>query len=767
MTDEATMEDDGQTTPLEESGVTIEVDMEPYDETHNTEYEMEDGSEDPDLETAEIVDVEVYDASRAHSPDASHGHEAPVVPVNEPVDHISNPAEFLQPSSSTHTPSISLEEESFDAFTPVVHAPADSPRLQTPTVSTHENDMLHAHAEKEQPLIHTENLQLGHQTVLNESTDNVPEEPLLGQHPDADEQHTSAVHDFGASDGAAESHTSHLSPAEILGAPLEEHPCPHGVEAQTQSHEFDPSAVSTDPHEISRGVYIDPPPAVLISVSTDAPSISLFNAPSKSRLNTPSNGDSDLSELVVLLDHLPTLYYEPLSSVFEALRQDEYLGSMLDISNGELLLDAYDLELVMSEDYTFAHELSLHDLNVLHDGLNKPGPLRLRLRTLSPRFIDRYHLLQEQIASFQVTDAKDAVVEPSAEDIQNEDTSSDTQPQLEREYDIEEQDHLQESDAQHPETDNSGAVDLHQEAVVEEDAQALASHVQEQKEEAEGEHEELEYVDISKEIGHLSHEESILPVVEADLAHEVYDPDAPEAKSGGIVEYEQHDEQYGEEHDEDGEHDGDGDAQAEALHDAHESRAEPEDGPDISVVPSNEHWSEVDEENTATSQSPETAAKLPISDAPPSKTASAQHGDSPLEFVDLQEISGEPGSVSTNLNDLPGDELDVITNVDGEPDEPGSSADATLVAAAPESAEPQGTSYDLDPWDDTLDGEGELDTTWEVEEHEHETASNLSSVTLSSKTSTKRSLSEAELEEYEDEEGLPPSSPDPKRPRVQ
>lgn len=59
-------------------------------------------------------------------------------------------------------------------------------------------------------------------------------------------------------------------------------------------------------------------------------------------------------------------------------------------------------------------------------------------------------------------------------------------------------------------------------------------------------------------------------------------------------------------------------------------------------------------------------------------------------------------------------------------------------------------SYESETWDDSLDGEGELDLTWEAEEHE--TASNQSSTTLSSKSSIKRSISEAELEEYQDEE---------------
>jgi hypothetical protein len=49
-------------------------------------------------------------------------------------------------------------------------------------------------------------------------------------------------------------------------------------------------------------------------------------------------------------------------------------------------------------------------------------------------------------------------------------------------------------------------------------------------------------------------------------------------------------------------------------------------------------------------------------------------------------------------------------------------------------------SFDEQEWDDNLDGEGEPDTTWSVEDHDAD--SNESSVTLSSKTSSKRNHTE-------------------------
>lgn len=49
-----------------------------------------------------------------------------------------------------------------------------------------------------------------------------------------------------------------------------------------------------------------------------------------------------------------------------------------------------------------AREISLHDLNILHDGLGLTGPLRLRLRTVLSRFICRYRSLQSQVTRLRV-----------------------------------------------------------------------------------------------------------------------------------------------------------------------------------------------------------------------------------------------------------------------------------------------------------------------------------------------------------------------------
>ena len=56
------------------------------------------------------------------------------------------------------------------------------------------------------------------------------------------------------------------------------------------------------------------------------------------------------------------------------------------------------------------HEVTLHDLNVLHDGADLTGPLRLELRVM-PRFIVRYNALREQIARLDLATEEEQAYE--------------------------------------------------------------------------------------------------------------------------------------------------------------------------------------------------------------------------------------------------------------------------------------------------------------------------------------------------------------------
>ncbi|TFY81233.1 hypothetical protein EWM64_g2780 [Hericium alpestre] len=159
----------------------------------------------------------------------------------------------------------------------------------------------------------------------------------------------------------------------------------------------------SDPHEISEGVFIEPPPAVLLELpsSSEQPECCLFNVLDQAQ---GESTESERRRFEILLGHRPTLYYERLSDVFDALREEEMIQRLPELLESEMVLDAYDLQLAVSEDNIYAREVTLHDLNILHDGTDLTGPLRCRLRFIKPRFIERYHQLKDQIARLNVAD---------------------------------------------------------------------------------------------------------------------------------------------------------------------------------------------------------------------------------------------------------------------------------------------------------------------------------------------------------------------------
>jgi hypothetical protein len=122
---------------------------------------------------------------------------------------------------------------------------------------------------------------------------------------------------------------------------------PESLETHTSGLHVETTS-SGDPHEISEGVYIDPPPAVLFTISSDdhEHEFSLFNEPAEWPLpSAEHNPDAHRT----LLHHLPTMYYESLFSLFEALRQDEFIQSTFLLAEVELVLQAVDLALTISE----------------------------------------------------------------------------------------------------------------------------------------------------------------------------------------------------------------------------------------------------------------------------------------------------------------------------------------------------------------------------------------------------------------------------------
>lgn len=86
------------------------------------------------------------------------------------------------------------------------------------------------------------------------------------------------------------------------------------------------------------------PPILLSIFSADQPELCLFNKPLE-----PLPNDDETPERHILFQQAASLYYGPLTNAFEALRQDEYVSTVLEITGNELGLEAYQLELIITE----------------------------------------------------------------------------------------------------------------------------------------------------------------------------------------------------------------------------------------------------------------------------------------------------------------------------------------------------------------------------------------------------------------------------------
>lgn len=114
------------------------------------------------------------------------------------------------------------------------------------------------------------------------------------------------------------------------------------------AHSMDESAGVLN--EASEEVYLEAPPPILLAIfSVDDPELCLFNKP----LELLPNED-DAQERHILLQTAPSLYYEPLVHTFEALRQDEYISTVLEVTGNELALEAHELDLAITEVSSFS-----------------------------------------------------------------------------------------------------------------------------------------------------------------------------------------------------------------------------------------------------------------------------------------------------------------------------------------------------------------------------------------------------------------------------
>lgn len=352
----------------------VEVEMEEtypdHADNESVEYEMADEEEIYQHEAGDLLDVEVYDASQLHSPVPMPAIiDTPQMTSSELVDFtIRSTTAFTDPRNSVETPTVPqdethLHEPSATGLPLVDTIPYSSPRFEVHEALPDVGEAAESHTDNpvdSSTATQTDSDRLLHTALETEAAVEINESSNSGATPVGDSSHahgevTELVHIWPqAQDHEAAAH---------LGQPTgAERPEPEEYHDEVQHYyEYnEPTANAADPHEISEGVYIDPPPAVLLSLpSTDQPEVCLFNQPpTRAESLSPSEGTHPPEQqvLTLLLHHRPTLYYEPLVNVFEALRQEEYITRIPESAEGELALDAYDLQLIISE----VHLLFIH-----------------------------------------------------------------------------------------------------------------------------------------------------------------------------------------------------------------------------------------------------------------------------------------------------------------------------------------------------------------------------------------------------------------------
>ena len=324
--EEATMEDDDFHSAHESTfeDVSVEVDMEGYDE-NSAEYDMLKAAQEASDEGG-IADVEVYDASQVHSPAAVPPETLEVVSYATDTQGVQ-----LPPESSEHkTDSTAEEEVPSGDYESHPTLPSDSLR-----VDEHLTEV--SVAERAD--------QSGPPAIASGGAEQIM--------PAEVDTHAAAATVPTTEDGIQiPQETDSLGNGNVDN---EDKPLATTVEVSEAEdghlqEDSTQDAEHQDPHEISEGVYIDPPPSVLLTVDiTDQYDVSLFNEIFSATTAEDGSGEPDGAPSVVLLQDRPTLYYENLSSLFEALRQNTFLSNIPEVSEGELILDAYDLQLVMPE----------------------------------------------------------------------------------------------------------------------------------------------------------------------------------------------------------------------------------------------------------------------------------------------------------------------------------------------------------------------------------------------------------------------------------
>lgn len=338
----------------------VEVEMETYADADNESVEYEMADEEPYQGAGgEVLDVEVYDASTAHSP-------APIPAIEihptTTTDHIfTDHSAPVFDERRTPDPHPVLHEEAEEAIhvssdfnISVVDTTENTPQFVEGhgEVSNSEATWTDGHIETSATEVPVEPVETAGDNVANVVA---PAEPLPTPHEETSPAHS--LPNYGENEITTQSEQP-AAPSDEADHSTEQAPAEeyhHHEEEQQYEQQDEEAGDTTDPHEISDGIYIDPPPAVLLTLSlsdSENTDVVLFNHPSiRSGSQTPVEETHPAGEQpsALLLHHLPTLYYEPLTHVFEALRQEESISQIPAFAEGELTLDAYDLQLVITE----------------------------------------------------------------------------------------------------------------------------------------------------------------------------------------------------------------------------------------------------------------------------------------------------------------------------------------------------------------------------------------------------------------------------------
>nr|GAT52126.1 predicted protein [Mycena chlorophos] len=509
------MEDDQNHFSDHESTQSVEVDME-GEYTEGNEYEMADEELYEEM-SADFVDIEVLEPLQdATLLPAEPDHAFVVEPIPDKASFVPSPlplADAELPDASVQ-PSAEPEQEAPPLVVEVPAAVVGEPTTSTEAVESTLTDQPTTEPLLEQSVDDSNEsapLEVGSdQAPVDEIEQSAPApEPLPVPEPDV---HVVVVDSFP--DPAAEERAVDVE--EVVSQLQQDEEQWAAVDDEVQEEQWG----SLDGHEISEGVYIDPPPAIFMAFkAADCPDVCLFNQPTSSRSPSPGHADTQHQVFELLLHQLPTLYYEPLVSVFAALRQEDYLARIPQLAESELVLDAYDLQLTISEDNIYAREVSLHDLNVLHDASNISGPLRLRLNPVSPRFIVRYHALQAHIARLTTADVDAEEQEP---------LPGDSEPQVQET--VEDQ-HSQEADDA-ASLQPTVHVELNEDGTDSQPAEAASTALLPEREESE--QETVDDVDEEPQVDvHETHGENPEQDGVDDAVEEVEPPEAVELSTTG------------------------------------------------------------------------------------------------------------------------------------------------------------------------------------------------------------------------------------------